>query len=440
MTQVVTKLTSSDAAAAYVTEALTRRANTYIIFSHVQPWANDSSPDAPIDNIRNQVGVWRGAVGGKKMTGNDLVTAVPRFDWTANTVYAAYKDYAPALYAANSNFYVMTDEYNIYKCLFNNNGLPSTVKPTYTSYDRTNTEADGYIWKYMLTLSTSDRNRFLTNYYIPIRTLALNDGSLQWLVQQNAVDGTIDCIELSNFGTGYTNASNVIITITGDGSSATAIANVNVTSQTVSSIIVTNPGTGYHYANVTISGGGGANAAANAIIAPFGGHGKDPISELGASNVIINIRMKGYEGNKLLTGNDFRQIAMLMNPVKFGTNGTVFANSVFNQTSTVLTSTGPTAYINDEYVFQGTSLSAATFSGRVAYWDNGNNTLYLTETDGVPSAAALFGANSGTSRFLISTTDKDLKPFSGQLMYIENITSLVRSSDQSEDIKIILQF
>ena len=35
----------------------------------------------------------------------------------------------------NSNFYVVTDDYNIYKCIDNNNNSLSTVKPTDTSID-----------------------------------------------------------------------------------------------------------------------------------------------------------------------------------------------------------------------------------------------------------------------------------------------------------------
>lgn len=436
MPQVVSKNFNVENAQEFIKDALDIRANTYLVFAKVESWANDAAPNTPFDNTQNYVNFWRSAVGGKRVTGGDMTTAVARVNWTANTVYNAYSDVANT---TQTNFYVLTSDYNVYKCLYNNGGANSTIQPTYTSYDRTNQEADGYIWKYMLTLNTSDRVRFLSDSFMPIRTLTLDDGSLQWRVQQAAVDGSINVITVSNAGSSYTNTSNVTATITGDGSLATATVNLNTTTNTVANVIVTNPGSGYHYANVAISGGGGSGAVANVVISPFGGHGSNPAFELGASNVIINMRLKGTEGGDLLVGNDFRQLALVLDPIETST-GKVFANATFMQTLTALTSTGATNYVNDEYVFQGGTLATATFSGRVVSWDSTNNTVYLTETAGTPTSASLQGATSGTIRFLISTTPKEVKPYTGKVLYIDNISSITRASDQTEDIKLVVQF
>jgi len=424
----------------YVRDAVDNRANTFLIIARVEAWANDASPNTPYDNIQSAVGMWRSAIGGKRVTGNDMVTATRRIDWANNTPYAAFSDKSVNLYGNTNNFYAMTDDFNVYKCLANNNGSNSTVKPSYTSYDRVNKESDGYIWKYMLTLSTADRVRFLTDDFMPVRTLASNDGSLQWLVQQAAVDGAINVIDINNAGTGYTNSSNIVVTITGDGTLANATASLNTSTNVVSNITVTNQGTGYHYANAAITGGAGANATANVVISAFGGHGFQPAYELGASNVIINIRLKGTEDGKLVIGNDYRQISLIIDPVRYGTANTIFSNTVFDQTRTIQTSTGATAYTLDELVYQGTSLSAATFSGRVVDWDNTNNVVSLTETNGTPTTAALYGVTSTTNRFLISTTNPELEPFTGKQLYIENITSVMRAEDQTEDIKLVVQF
>lgn len=412
--------------------------NYYVTISHVESWANDSSPVIPNDSREHEINLWRGMLGGKKITGNDIYHVVRRINWEANTNYYGYGDKCDCVYA--NNFYVMTDEYNVYKCISNNTGALSTIKPTYVSVDRTNTEADGYIWKYLYTLNTEERVRFLTSSWMPVSSKTLDDGSLQYRVQQAVVDGEINAVYISNSGFGYTNSNNITITITGDGSSANAIANVNTTSQTINSIIITNPGSGYHFGNVDISSTEGSGATANLIISPQNGHGSNPVEELGASNLMINIRLIDDEDGKLTLQNDYRQVGIIKNPYIYGLSDTLFTNSVFDQTTTVVVSSGSDNYLNDEYVYQGSSLGSSTFSGRLVEWYGSNNTMKLVEVKGNPTAASLVGANSGVSRFLATSEFGELVPYSGSVLYIDNIAPITRNADQTEDIKIVLQF
>ena len=410
----------------------------YLTLSHVESWANNLAPDSPIDNMQEAIGIWRGMIGGKRITGNDVSPVIPRYDWTANTVYLAYSDVNPSALYGN-NFYILTTDYNVYKCLANNSGANSTVMPTYTNVDRPNTEADGYTWKYMYTLSTSDRNRFLTPNWMPVRNLTMDNGSLQWLVQEAAIDGSVNIITMTNGGANYTNATNLSITFSGDGSSLTGTGRINTVSQTVSNIIVTNPGSGYHIANVTISGGAGSGATANAIISPFGGHGSSPVEELGGSNVLINVRLVADENGKLTVQNDYQQISIIKNPLVFGTSNAM-SNSVFSQTYNVVLSAGFGSYQLDEFVFQGASLATSTFSGKVVDWDSSNNAMRLTETAGTPTTATLNGQSSGISRFVITTTDRDVQPFSGTILYVDNISAIQRANDSTDDIKIVFSY
>ena len=69
-------------------------------------------------------------------------------------------------------------------------------------------------------------------------------------------------INIVNPGFGFTTAPTV--TITGDGTGATAIAKIS--SGEISEIILTNRGTDYTTASVTISGGSGQAAEAEAIV------------------------------------------------------------------------------------------------------------------------------------------------------------------------------
>jgi hypothetical protein len=63
----------------------------------------------------------------------------------------------------NAVFYVVTDEYNVYQCLDNDNNTPSTVKPTGTTVDAIQT-SDGYIWKFLYTIPIALRNKFFQSY------------------------------------------------------------------------------------------------------------------------------------------------------------------------------------------------------------------------------------------------------------------------------------
>lgn len=414
----------------------TMNVNVFVAISHVQNWPNDSAPPAPIDCIDDKVGFWRGMIGGKRITGNDICLVVPRVNWTNNTPYTQYTNDQSLV---GNNFYIMTDTFNVYKCLDNANNANSIIKPTYTTIDTTHKESDGYVWKYMLTLSSSDRTRFLSPDWMPIRTLTLDDASLQWDVQEAAHDGGIEIIKVSNGGVGYNNTSNILVSVRGDGTGAVATANMNLVSQTVSFITITNPGTGYHYANAVISGGGGVGAAITPVISPFGGHGSGPVEELLASNLMINVQLKNSENNKITVKNDYRQIGILKNPLGYASSN-VYGNSAFAQCFTLTLSSGGSDYTQDEFVIQGGAEAIATFSGRVLDWDSANNVLRLTEIGGSPSSAALTGLVSGTSRFVIGISNYDLSPYSGTIIYMDNIAPIQRDPAQDENIQIVFAY
>jgi hypothetical protein len=422
-------------------ESVSEPASTmlYVSYGKNTPWANDSLPNTASDTIADKNEVWRDVIGGKKVTGNDITLVIKRVDWTTNTVYTQYDDTANNLYDANTQFYVLTSDYNVYKCLYNNNSSNSTSMPTYTSFNTTSTESDGYVWKYMYTLNTKEKQRFLLDAWMPVKSLTLDDGSAQWGIQSAAVDGAIDIILVSNSGSGFTNSSNVSISITGDGSGANATVYVNTVSNTVANIVVTSKGTGYTFANVIISGGGGSGANARAIIGPYGGHGSNPVYELGGSNILMDVLIKGTEDGVLIANNDYRQVSIIKDPLIYGSSS-IFSNSVFSQSlSLALAGSGP-EYVVDEYVYQGASLASSTFSGRVLSWDTANSIMKLTEYTGTPTTTTLNGQTSGAYRYITSTTNPNLKNRSGQVIYIDNITPVTRAIDQTENFKIVIKY
>jgi hypothetical protein len=138
-------------------------------------------------------------LGAKLIQGNDARLAIRRFDWSSGETYVAYDDCTCSMNMndANVKFYVVTDEWNVYKCLANNNGGTSTVKPTSLDVIFSQETGDRYIWKYMYTLSDEEKLRFTTTDFIPVKTLTADNGSLQWQVQENADSGAIESVRVT---------------------------------------------------------------------------------------------------------------------------------------------------------------------------------------------------------------------------------------------------
>jgi hypothetical protein len=103
-----------------------------------------------------------------------------------------------------ANFYVVADQFNIYKCLDNNNNSESTVKPTQVSPEAFTT-SDGYKWKFMGNVPIFLRNKFLSPKYIPVTT-SINSNFYS--------RGEIRSVNVLDTGSGYTYAS---IVVQGDG-------------------------------------------------------------------------------------------------------------------------------------------------------------------------------------------------------------------------------
>lgn len=112
--------------------------------------------------------------------------------------------YSGANKLEESNFYVMTDSFNVYKCLDNNNNAESTVKPLGSSVEPIVT-SDGYVWKFMYNIPINLRNKFLNSSQIPV---------ISALTNQFYSNGTLDSVIVTNKGENYTTAS---ISVSGDG-------------------------------------------------------------------------------------------------------------------------------------------------------------------------------------------------------------------------------
>ena len=427
-------------------ESVSETANTSLYFTvgKVEPWANDAEPLQANTSVTSLYEVYRNMIAGKKITGNDMYHCIPRINWTEGVIYDRYDHCTCSLllFNANTKFYIVTPNWDVYKCISNNNGAPSQNVPIQKITTGTVQETDGYIWKYMYTISPAEQLRFTTDEFIPVKTLANDDGGLQWDVQENAIDGGIEFIQVVSGGQDYKDNTKIWLTITGDGAGANAFAQTNAMTNTISSIVIDRPGLGYTYADIQVYDDStqGVGASLRAIISPPGGHGSDPLRELGGSNLMINTRLRYDEEGKFPVTNDFRQIAIIKDPIDFSTQE-IKTNTAFSQLTTItLSGVGDDNYLEDEIVYQGVSLANASFTGTVVEW-NGSDRLRLSDVRGTIQAESLIGSTSGaTGAVIVPFTIAELQRNSGQLLYIDNIEPIVRASDQIEDFKIVLKF
>jgi hypothetical protein len=427
-------------------ESVTEQSNNSIYFTigRTEAWANDSQPLQANSSVTSLYEVYRNMIGAKKITGNDLYHCIPRINWTQGTIYDQYDHCTCSLilFNANTQFYIVTPNWDVYKCLSNNNGAPSQNVPIQKITTGIVTEVDGYTWKYMYSITPAEQLRFTTEQFIPVKTLLNDDGSLQWDVQDNAIEGALEHIDVVNGGSSYTDNTKLWISITGDGTGANAFPQTNTLTGQVSSIVIDIPGSGYTYADVQLYDDStfGVGAELRAIISPPGGHGSDALHELGGSNIIINTRLRYDEDGKLPVTNDFRQIALIRDPIAYGTE-IVKTNTALSQLTTLtLSGVGDDNFVEDEIVYQGLSVSNASFTGIVVEWTN-TNTIKLSNITGTPESRTLIGDSSGaTGTVVIPYTVPELEFNSGELLYIDNIKPVTRSSDQIEDFKIVLKF
>lgn len=421
----------------------------YLFVGRGESWTDDTNPDDPYDNSYSvHTDVWQRMTAMKEITDTDITFAVPRYQWISGTTYVEYDDRDSAI--DGKKFYVITDNNNVYICL--KSGGTSTKNPDVAGVQTSGiidyTGDDGYIWKYLYTVSTDDSNKFLTSAFIPVRYIASqpavgSDTALtnQYDVQDNAVDGAIYNIKVTAGGTGYT--SKPTITIEGDGSSATVDADdITLTGGSVTDIKVSTPGSGYNHARVVISGGGGSGATARPVIGVKGGFGADPRNDLRCHFVTVNASLVYADGGgDFIVGNDFRQIGLLRNPYNFGTTTVSSASTLSVTKSITLDDTSET--------FDVDSLIEGTVSGAVGvvdHYDSVNGVIRYHQTDETGYEDFTTSDNireegtAGAGVGVDTLGDPEVEPYSGEVVFLENRTPVNRASDQIETIKLVLEF
>lgn len=279
-----------------------------------------------------------------------------------------------------------------------------------------------------------------------------------------AVPGTIDSIVVLHKGGNY-DPTNVQVKITGDGTGATAVANID--GNQVVSIDIINHGTGYSRATIEIigvplTGPTLEKAFARAIISPRRGHGNNAVAELYATDVTLTTTFGteknqgfyiGYESSTANSlHNDYRQFGILKNPQVIGStlrynkplaspcyavNIKFAAGIVYNPThkdegdiplDSVLIEKDET---KPAYRYVIVDSSAITSGARLLLSAVDNAAPYVGQTLKTSDKA-----NIGT---ITSVTSPDIDKYSGEIMFIDNRKSFQTSADQTVAVKTTIR-
>lgn len=311
----------------------------YFCIGKTTPWEDENAPPVALDNDEYMAQVRKGMMFAQRVDAGDIVLLARRIDWTINTTYDAYDNalsnalmsYSGATSLRDANFYVLNQDKRVYKCISNNDDVPSTVEPSSTSTDMFETN-DGYVWKYMFTVSTSDQNKFLNADYIPIRKLTGADAF--------DVNGELDGVTLVTPGAGYTSTPTVVVN--GDGAGATATATFDSGSGQVTGVTVTTPGEGYSFAIITLSGGGAStDATAVAVLGVPDGLPDNIVESTAVDGSIDRIVMgKDASGNNIIGNNYTAGTIVRILGDGTGATATVVPNSAGQIERVTVTSTG----------------------------------------------------------------------------------------------------
>ena len=490
--------------------------DTLVGYGRSSEW-NSNTP-APTDSFSYRAHTGDTSMFGKKVSSANIRRIIRRVDWIAGSRYEIYRDdysidnpspltQANRLYDAN--YYVLNSDFKVYICIDNGSsgdnplGNVSQDEPTFTDLEpsKAGNSGDGYIWKYLFTVSPSDIIKFDSTEFItvPNSWSTSSDSQIRSVRENGNSDVNLNQIKhvyIENAGDGYADGLNQEVDIVGDGVGAKA--RVDIQNSKITNVTVSSGGRGYTYGIVDLGNlsSGVSTSTGRAklipIIPPSLGHGHDLYTELGTDRVIVYSRFDDSTKDFPID-TKFSQVGIIKNPTKVGTSIT-YTDSTFSSLQAVKFETTTESPVVGEEITQ--VLVAPPNTGRtatayVASFDSetkvlkyfrdrslhfNRTTLDQTDYAGISTSARIYqfesqaGANnirgkeSGFSgspslnfsgittnptgnklinlgvNFIGGLANSEINKGSGEVIYLDNRPVIVRNQRQKEDIKIILEF
>ena len=445
----------------------------------------DNSPPKPNNSLREYNSVHDEMISLNRIQSTEVYHMIARNTWTSGAVYDIYRhDYsevnranssASNLY--NASFITINQNNDVYVCLDNDKNTQSTVEPQNTGNEPFYT-SDGYQWLRVYSLTSNDLFDYGTNNYIPIVT------SDSVTSTSGAVYTAIIEVPGNNYTGSPSGVANNIpyyyCNIIGDGTGA--VARVSVSGGSVIKIEIVRPGSGYTHGTVQFIANksyqslgdldndanglnplGDGTFSATVIPQPPGGWGTDLVRELGGTRVGVFSSLN-YDLYYYTQSSTFRQVGILQG-ASFSQTNPVVATAYSSIKVTDLG--GPTDYIVGETITQLTITDGVTVTakGTLVGWDKASGVLryiqdneFHSDTDGLLKPfvgnAYVQGESSGKatqpdSSFTGTSTEITftsgysspiLTPYTGYISYITNISPVLRTTTQTERIRLIIGY
>ena len=387
----------------------------------------------------------------------DASYVIPRRIWVANLIYSPYDDNDVGF--PENPFYVINSNNEVYICLEqgrkqDGSSQLSTNQPTGNTTGTPFRTADGYTWKFLYSIGALRADKFLSSAYMPVRFVGATDSDSpaedlqQQLVQNASVKGQIVGYSVTAGGSGYTSTPSVSIVGNGTGATAYAvragetIVDIKVKADSAGNSGNSYFGSGYDYANVVISGGGGDSCIVRPILGQYDGIGANPVIDLKSNGVMFNSKPDGIENGDFITGDEiFRQVLLLRNPRVDSAEGTLLTSTSARALNSIIhDGSGFVKSIVQKSQIQGVT------SGAVAIIDDTNDSdtiwYHQNETTGFSSFQVAeeiqVVGNTNINGSITSKVDGEFNQYTGELLYIDNRSAVTRSTDQTEDLKIVI--
>ena len=228
-------------------------------------------PPSPKDSFEQEYSYHDSMLFLKKVGVEDVTRIIPRYDWQNGSTYDMYKhnyDINNPTSQSNSKtlyegkYVVVNSEYKVYLCINNGSdpenekGKKSLVEPNFVStipQAASVNAQDGYLWKYLYTISPAEVIKFATDDYIP---LPKNWGDPSTITVKNAaVDGGLQTIVITNRGSNYQLSDGTTIRVPVYGNGSGGEATITIANGEVSTAEITSSGTGYTRAFIRVQSG-----------------------------------------------------------------------------------------------------------------------------------------------------------------------------------------